>query len=86
MMKKISLITLFTGLAAIVAGVVVPVACFLKTSSQGQFGIIGGAGAPTLKFLIFDTANGLSFWLLLLGASLVLFSLFCFIFSKLRKK
>ena len=82
-LKSFSLITLVTGCLLTIIGFVVPfIAMQLHFEQPGATGIIGGAGAPTYWLFVFTVMNGWPFCFMLLGAGLIVTSLFCLVFSK----
>ena len=85
-LKRNALIILILGVVMSVVGLIAPLISLNFASESGATGIIGGADAPTYKFLLFNLLDGLLFVVFLLGISLILSSAFCLLFSKTVKK
>ena len=85
-LKRNALIILILGVVMSVVGLIAPLISLNFASEGGATGIIGGADAPTYKFLLFNLLDGLLFVVLLLGISLILSSAFCLLFSKTVRK
>lgn len=84
--KSFSLITLLWGVIFTVIGIVAPIISLQSVfSAGGAVGIIGGADAPTYKFVVFDLMDGWPFCLVLFGVSLILTGMFCLIFTQTVK-
>lgn len=82
-LKRNALIILISGVLISTLGFIAPVVYWNNyTSHNGAVGIIGGADAPTYRFMISQLLGGLPFVLILLGISLFVSSVFCLVFSK----
>lgn len=84
-MKKIkiySFIALISGLLLVLASVLVPIIKLSNYNAQnGSVGIIGGADAPTLLFLL-RYSDGHLLFALILGLTLFLCGGFCLVFKR----
>lgn len=85
-MRKIkiySLITFSLGLLLVLVSVLVPIIKLNNfTSQNGSIGIIGGAGMPTLLFLLRYILGGHLLYTFVLGLTLFLCGGFCLIFGR----
>ncbi|MBR7122242.1 MAG: hypothetical protein IKC95_02145 [Oscillospiraceae bacterium] len=85
-LKRNSLIVLISGCLILILGLISPIVYWNNyTSQNGATGIIGGADAPTYRFMLSALFDGLPFVLILVGISLVVSSGFCLSFSKTVK-
>lgn len=66
-LKRGALWALLAGLAIVLAGAAMPVSIMYSTPHSGETGIIGGASAPTLHFLVRQAYGLLPYVLALLG-------------------
>jgi len=86
-LKRFSLLALFAGVLIAVIGFVAPLIAMQNHSApSGATGIIGGADAPTYRFIASRVMDGWPFYAMLLGITLVITALFCLIFSKTVKQ
>lgn len=80
--KIYSSISLISGLLIVLASVLVPIIKLSNhTAQNGSVGIIGGADAPTLLFLL-KYSDGHLLFTLILGLTLFLCGGFCLIFKR----
>ena len=80
-LKRISLIVLICALGLLAVGFGLPFV-LQYTADYAPTDIIGGADAPTYRFLQENFLKGLPIVLIIFGISLVLSSGFCLLFSK----
>lgn len=81
--KTISIWALFAAAVTFVAGAIIPIITLNSfTSQNGAIGIIGGADAPTYRYLIFSSLDGIPFVLILLGVTVFISAAFCLLFSR----
>lgn len=86
-LKRISLLALFVGVMIAAIGFAAPLIALQNDSaSGGATGIVGGADAPTYRFIAAHTMDSWPFYAMLLGITLVITALFCLIFSKTVKQ
>lgn len=81
-LKRNALWALLAGFLIVLAGVAMPLAVLYLISQNPRTGIIGGAGAPTLQFRVFQTFGVLPYTLVLLGVAVMISAVFCLLFSK----
>lgn len=83
-LKTFSLITLFSGLALLITGALLPI--FYRQ----EFAIIGGAEAPEIlphyMFYASSMEGGLPLLLMVIGITLIITAVFCLIFPKTMVK
>lgn len=86
-LKRNAWIILILGVLMSVLGFIAPIIYWKSyTSQNGAIGIIGGADAPTYKFMLSAIFDGLPFVLICLGICLVISCVFCLVFSKTVRK
>lgn len=79
--KRNALIVLICGVVLLALGFGFPILALLGADSAAA-GIIGGADAPTLRFMLSNILHGFPYVLISFGISIVLSSGFCLLFSK----
>ena len=81
-LKRNALWALLAGFLIALAGAAMPIWVMLFYEPTAETGIIGGAGAPTLQYLVSQTFGVLPYTLVLLGAAVMISAVFCLLFSK----
>ena len=81
-LKRNALWALLAGFLLALAGAWMPISVMLFSEQSAETAIIGGAGAPTLQYLVSQTFGVLPYTLVLLGAAVMISAIFCLLFSK----
>ena len=81
-LKRNALWTLLAGFLIALAGAAMPIWVMLFYEPTAETGIIGGANAPTLQYLVSQTFGVLPYTLVLLGAAMMISAVFCLLFSR----
>lgn len=81
-LKRNALWALLVGLLIALAGAWMPISVMLSFEPSAETAIIGGAGAPTLQYLVSQTFGVLPYTLVMLGAAVMISAIFCLLFSK----